>query len=173
MNPHQLPSYNLLSSHAQKIYQQAQAFMQEIYFPQESLYFGAVKKDPWTSPLIIVVVDWELSTLGHFAADVSYWAIGLRLPQQKGVLCGLQGIDRAQAEILEESIWVQRFFERCSPNLQEHWAFLLVFHFFRLAAIAQGVYARSLQGNASHPKAKEVEHMAAEVARLGSTLLEE
>ena len=126
-----------------------------------------------TQPKVIAVVDWELSTLGHFAADVSYWAMGLRLPQQKGVLCGLQGIDRAQAGILEESIWVQRFFERCSPNLQEHWTFLLVFHFFRLAAIAQGVYARSVQGNASHPQAKEVGQMAAEVAHLGSLLLED
>lgn len=53
MNPHQLPSYAQLSLHAQKIYQQVQTFMQEIYFPQENLYFEAVKKDPWISPRIM------------------------------------------------------------------------------------------------------------------------
>jgi aminoglycoside phosphotransferase (APT) family kinase protein len=124
-----------------------------------------------TLPKVIAVVDWELSTLGHFAADVSYWSMGLRLPQRTGVLCGLQGLDRQKAGLLDEQIWVKRFFEQCTPDLKEHWTFLLVFHFFRLAAIAQGVYARSLQGNASHPQAKEVGKMASEVAALGSDLI--
>lgn len=125
-----------------------------------------------TEPRVIAVVDWELSTLGHFTADLSYWAMGLRLPQSTGVLSGLQGIDRDQLGIMQEEDWVRRFFEHCTPNLQEHWTFLLVFHFFRLAAIAQGVYARSLQGNASHPQAQQVGKMAGDVARLGSALIE-
>ena len=32
------------------------------------------------------------------------------------------------------------------------WTFLIAFSFFRIAAIAQGVYKRSLDGNASNPE---------------------
>ena len=32
------------------------------------------------------------------------------------------------------------------------WAFLIAFSFFRIIAIAQGVYKRSLDGNASNPE---------------------
>lgn len=124
-----------------------------------------------TQPKVVAVVDWELSTLGHFAADVSYWAMGLRLPQRTGVLSGLAQINRIELGILEETQWVHRFFEQCKPNLSQHWSFLLAFHFFRLAAIAQGVYARSLQGNASHPQARQVGALAGEVALLGSSLI--
>jgi aminoglycoside phosphotransferase (APT) family kinase protein len=38
----------------------------------------------------------------------------------------------------------------------DNWSFYLAFGFFRLAGIAQGVYKRSLQGNASADNAKEI-----------------
>ena len=38
----------------------------------------------------------------------------------------------------------------------EHWNFFLAFSFFRLASIAQGVYKRGLQGNASSARALEI-----------------
>jgi aminoglycoside phosphotransferase (APT) family kinase protein len=37
-----------------------------------------------------------------------------------------------------------------------NWSFYLAFGFFRLAGIAQGVYKRSLQGNASADNAKDI-----------------
>ena len=33
-----------------------------------------------------------------------------------------------------------------------NWPFLIAFSFFRIAAIAQGVYKRALDGNASNPQ---------------------
>ncbi|KZZ34410.1 hypothetical protein A3757_17795 [Oleiphilus sp. HI0117] len=38
----------------------------------------------------------------------------------------------------------------------DHWAFYLAFSFFRLAAIAQGVAKRALDGNASSKQAGKV-----------------
>ena len=41
-------------------------------------------------------------------------------------------------------------------NSIPNWSFYLAFGFFRLAGIAQGVYKRSIQGNASADNAKEL-----------------
>ena len=41
----------------------------------------------------------------------------------------------------------------------ENWIFYLVFGFFRIAAIAQGVKKRALMGNASSTRAMEVGSM--------------
>jgi aminoglycoside phosphotransferase (APT) family kinase protein len=123
-------------------------------------------------PKVIAVVDWELSTLGHPAADLSYWAMGLRLPRKEGVLSGLAGLDRMSLGIPSEEVWVQQFFEQCKPNLTDRWPFLLAFQFFRLAAIAQGVYARSLQGNAASDYAKKIGEMAPQIATLGCDVIE-
>ena len=45
-----------------------------------------------------------------------------------------------------------RYCERMGLAEVPHWPFLLAFSFFRIAAIAQGVYKRALDGNASDPE---------------------
>jgi hypothetical protein len=45
---------------------------------------------------------------------------------------------------------VARYSER--SGIGDNWTFCLAFSFFRLAAILQGVYKRSLDGNASNPE---------------------
>ena len=49
-----------------------------------------------------------------------------------------------------------------------NWSFYLAFGFFRLAGIAQGVYKRSIMGNASADNAKE---LGAAVPLLGQIAL--
>ena len=46
----------------------------------------------------------------------------------------------------------------------ETWDFCLAFSFFRLASIAQGVYRRGLQGNASSASALEMKDSIAAAA---------
>ncbi len=95
------------------------------------------------------LIDWELSTLGHPLADLSYQCMQWRLPHKSGFR-GLGGLDRGELGIPSEADYVALYSER-SGIAVDNWSFCLSFSFFRLAAILQGVYKRSLDGNASNP----------------------
>jgi aminoglycoside phosphotransferase (APT) family kinase protein len=118
------------------------------------------------APRVCAVVDWELSTLGHPMADLSYFCMALRLPRNP-VLSGLAGLDRANLGIPSEAELVQRYRAHGGSADTAHWGFYLAFNFFRLAAIAQGVAARARQGNASSEHALAVGAMTRTVAELG------
>lgn len=102
-------------------------------------------------PQVIAVLDWELSTLGHPYADLSYQCMQWRLPHESGFR-GLGGIDRAALGLPTEAEYVARYCERRGIDAIDDWTFHLAFSFFRLAAICQGVYKRALDGNASNPE---------------------
>jgi aminoglycoside phosphotransferase (APT) family kinase protein len=118
-------------------------------------------------PRIAAVVDWELSTLGHPFADIAYFCMALRLPRNP-VLPGLAGIDRAAVGIPAEAAMIERFRAATGLDPRPHWSFLLAFQFFRLAAIAQGVLKRALQGNASSEQALAAGRMTRAIAELGA-----
>ena len=53
------------------------------------------------------------------------------------------------------------------------WTFLIAFSFFRIAAIAQGVFKRALDGNASNPeRARQYGHAVPMMARLAMDEIE-
>ena len=118
------------------------------------------------APRIRAVVDWELSTLGHPMADLSYFCMALRLPRNP-VLSGLAGLDRASLGIPDEADLIARYTAHGGSADTAHWGFYLAFNFFRLAAIAQGVAQRARQGNASSDQARAVGAMTRTVAELG------
>ncbi len=120
-------------------------------------------------PRIAAIVDWELSTLGHPFADIAYFCMALRLPRNK-ILPGLAGIDRAALGIPDEAQLIERFQRDSGLDPRPHWNFLLAFQFFRLAAIAQGVLKRAMQGNASSERALQAGAMAQTIAALGTEL---
>lgn len=95
----------------------------------------------------VAVIDWELSTLGHPASDVAYAAMGyhLNMPGRGG----LAGVDVKSLGIPTEDELVAEYCKLTGRDRIEGWSFFMAFGMFRLAAIAQGVYKRSLQGNAS------------------------
>jgi len=106
----------------------------------------------------LAVLDWELSTLGHPFADLAYQCMQWRMPNmvnsrtQIGDSRGLGGVDRATLGIPSEAAYVDAYCRRTGIPGVPGWTFLLAFSFFRYAAIAQGVYKRSLDGNASNPE---------------------
>jgi len=100
---------------------------------------------------ILAVLDWELSTLGHPLADLAYQCMQWRLPSE-GAFRGLGGIDRKAHGIPTEAEYVELYCRRTGTEVIGNWPFYLAFSFFRLAAILQGVYKRSLDGNASNPE---------------------
>jgi len=102
-------------------------------------------------PEVIAVLDWELSTLGHPYADLSYQCMQWRLPHDSGFR-GLGGLDRAAIGVPSEEAYVEAYCQRRGISGIDNWAYYLAFSFFRLAAICQGVYKRALDGNASNPE---------------------
>ena len=103
------------------------------------------------APKLLAVLDWELSTLGHPFADLAYQCMQWRLPNA-GAFRGLGGVDRLEAGIPTEDEYVAAYCRRAGLDRVPDWTFLIAFSFFRVAAIVQGVYKRSLDGNASNPE---------------------
>jgi len=103
-----------------------------------------------SSPRLLAVLDWELSTLGHPFADLAYQCMQWRLPA--GRYRGLGGVDRAANGIPTEAEYVAAYCQRMGLKTIPDWTFLIAFSFFRSIAIHQGVYKRSLDGNASNPE---------------------
>ena len=101
-------------------------------------------------PEVAALIDWELFTLGHPLADLSYQCMQWRLPHDGGMK-GLGGIDRATLGIPDERSYVDEYCRRRGLDFPQGWKSYLVFAFFRLAAILEGVAFRALQGNASNP----------------------
>jgi aminoglycoside phosphotransferase (APT) family kinase protein len=132
-----------------------------------------------TRPKLAAVLDWELSTLGHPFADLAYQCMQWRLPATDGQAPGvgesrgLAGVDRKAIGIPTEAEYVAGYCKRAGIAGVPDWAFLLAFSFFRYAAIAQGVYKRALDGNASNPlRGRKLGEAVALMAKLAVEVIE-
>ena len=100
---------------------------------------------------VVALLDWELSTLGHPLADLAYQCMHWRLPHE-GHFRGLAGVDRAEIGVPTEEEYVALYCDRRGIPAPDNWRFYVVFSYFRLLAILQGVLKRGLDGNASNPR---------------------
>ena len=123
-----------------------------------------------TEPRVIAVLDWELSTLGNPIADLAYQVMAWQLPPTGGV-SGMAGVDRELLQIPTDDEYVRAYCERTGRDEIENWNFYLVFCFFRLAAILQGVKKRGLDGNASSAEAIERGKLMTPLAELGLSFI--
>ena len=119
-----------------------------------------------SSPTVIALLDWELSTLGHPFADVGYQCMQLRLPANIGHISGLRGRDLGELGIPTEEEYVAKYCERMGIDGIENFGFYVAFSFFRLAAIIQGVAKRAADGNASNKNAAQLGEFVQPMAEL-------
>jgi aminoglycoside phosphotransferase (APT) family kinase protein len=119
-------------------------------------------------PVLLAILDWELSTIGHPLADLGYLCSFYRLPHDGAPFRGLAGLDLAALGIPDEAALVARYCAAVGrPNPPPELNFYVAFSLFRSAAIGQGVYDRSQRGNAADARAHLYMDMVRECARAG------
>ncbi|KAF3996055.1 phosphotransferase [Glaciimonas immobilis] len=118
-----------------------------------------------TESRVIGVLDWELSTLGHPLADLSYQCMSWRISPT--LWRGIAGLDLAALGIPKEEEYVAMYTEATGRDPAEHWDFYLAYNLFRMAAILHGIAQRAADGNAAAHDAVETGRKAAPLAELG------
>uniref|UniRef100_A0AAQ5ZXQ7 Acyl-CoA dehydrogenase family, member 11 n=1 Tax=Amphiprion ocellaris TaxID=80972 RepID=A0AAQ5ZXQ7_AMPOC len=101
-----------------------------------------------TEARVIAVLDWELSTTGQPLADLAYFLMPFYWPTSFSVISSMGTGAPSVGDLI--SIYC-----RCRgiPSMLPQWNFYLALSNFKMAGIAQGIYARHLLGNASAPNA--------------------
>ena len=122
-----------------------------------------------TEPRVIAVFDWELSTLGHPMADLSY--LCMLWHQTEEEFGGVMGMDLAGTGIPSQADFEAEY---CRLTGRAHGLepFHMIFSMFRLVAILEGVRARALAGNVASRDGKEVSDRTFALSRRAVELIE-
>uniref|UniRef100_A0A3B3TDC9 Acyl-CoA dehydrogenase family, member 11 n=1 Tax=Paramormyrops kingsleyae TaxID=1676925 RepID=A0A3B3TDC9_9TELE len=125
-----------------------------------------------TEARVLAVLDWELSTTGQPLADLAYFLMPFYWPSHFSILDSMGGLGGAEG--VPSPTDLAAVYSRCRgipPSLPQ-WNFFLALAMFKMAGIAQGIYARFLLGNASaadaHKFGQSVEPLAEAGLRITS-----
>jgi aminoglycoside phosphotransferase (APT) family kinase protein len=98
-------------------------------------------------PIVLAVLDWELSTLGHPLADFAYHALMYRVPPD--IVAGLGDVDPRSLLVPTEEEYIAQYCRNTGRDGIENYNFYVAFNLFRLAAIFHGIKGRVIRGTAS------------------------
>ncbi|XP_033126637.1 acyl-CoA dehydrogenase family member 10-like [Anneissia japonica] len=123
-------------------------------------------------PEVVAVLDWELSTLGNPISDLAYNCLPYYLKPEFPLLKGFAGKDLSNSGIPNADDYMRQYFQTRNIPPVNDMSVYMAFSFFRVAAILQGVYKRSTQGQASSDSAKMVGLLAEQMAGIGWSFAE-
>ena len=118
-----------------------------------------------TEARVLAVLDWELSTHGHRLVDLACHGMAWRVTPPE--FRGLKGHDLAALGIPSEAAYLADYSGRTGRAELPHWDYYLAFNMFRMAAILQGILARSRQGSAASAHAERTGQQARPMAEAG------
>ncbi len=106
-------------------------------------------------PRVLAILDWELSTLGHPLADLSYSCLAYRFTPD--TFNGTSGLDLESLGIPDETSYLAAYAQEASTSEVPDISFHMAFNMFRLAAILHGIQGRIKRGTATSHKAYQGE----------------
>ncbi|MBN3281946.1 ACD10 dehydrogenase, partial [Polyodon spathula] len=115
---------------------------------------------------VLAVLDWELSTLGDPISDLAYSCLAHYLHPDFPVLKGLSGCNLTELGIPTAEEYCTLYSSSMGMEPIDNWNYYMAFSFFRVTAILQGVYKRSLRGQASSASAEVTGKLAERMAEL-------
>jgi len=121
-----------------------------------------------TESRIVAVLDWELCTLGHPLSDLGYNCLAWHIQEPPH---GLGDVDLKALGLPSEQEYVATYCRRTGRSGIQDWNFCVAFSLWRLAAIAQGVYKRGLDGIAASPEALKRGDAARQYSEIGWKLV--
>jgi acyl-CoA dehydrogenase len=118
-----------------------------------------------TQARVIGVIDWELSTLGHPLADLSYQCMSWHIPP--ALWRGIGGVNLAEIGLPTEAEYMQQYADATGRSEIAHWDFYMAYNLFRMAGILHGIGQRAQAGNAAAADAVAVGAKAGPLADIG------
>ncbi|XP_053938307.1 acyl-CoA dehydrogenase family member 10 isoform X2 [Cuculus canorus] len=97
-------------------------------------------------PEVLAVLGWKLSTLGDPNSDLANNCMAYFLPRHFNALRGLRKRDLGHLGVPTAEEYSQMYYSHMGVERPENWNFYMAFAFFRLAAMLQELYKRSLAG---------------------------
>ena len=124
-----------------------------------------------TSPEVLAVLDWELSTLGHPGTDLALVTMPYDTPEAWPKALSGFGDNLTEKGIPTEHELVGTYVDMTGlTSIPHHLDYYRAFSCFRMASILQGVYKRSTKGQASSADGAKIGKLAGVIAQLGGKI---